>query len=142
MSACLNWEEIIQDTLPEIRELGRVGDAYPSSDHPGACEAFTRRVQIAESVLIHGYGLAAKFARRTGSLSEVAAIWRGMSELCGETLGELARLRDKYPYCGTPELYDRVLDYKLACDKRLNAALEEQECLKQPIPEGLFPPMN
>ena len=142
MSACMNWDEVLSATLPEIREVGRLGDSFSSVDYPGACEAFSRQVRIVESVVIQGYGLAARFARRTEDDDGVAAIWRRMSELCGETLGELARLRDKYPCCGTPELHDRVLDYKLACDKRLNAFLEEQVCLKQLVPEGLFPPMN
>jgi hypothetical protein len=48
-------------------------------------------------------------------------------------------LRDIYPGCGTPELYDLALDYMREADKRYYQNLQDSECAKTQIPKGLFP---
>ena len=65
-----------------------------------------------------------------------------MSFFCQSALAILTSLKHKYPDCGTPALYDMVLDYKLACDKRYRGAMEELACQKTEFPKGLLPEMN
>ena len=97
---------------------------------------------IVEGVLVQSYGIAAAMARKADDLSDVAEIWNAMSLFCRSALTSLGALKNKYPYCGTPALYDRVLDYKLACDKRYRGAMEEVECQKKEFPKGLLPEMK
>lgn len=142
MKACLNFDDILEVGRPQIEEMQRIGDAYANPDVPGACEAFTRQVTIVEGVLVQSYGIAAAMARKADDLSEVAEIWSAMSSFCRSALTSLATLKNKYPYCGTPALYDKTLDYKLACDKRYRGAMEELECQKIQFPKGLLPEMK
>jgi hypothetical protein len=86
--------------------------------------------------------MAAAMARKADELNEVAEIWREMSAFCQPALEILAVLKDKYPGCGTPELYDAVLDYKLAADKRYKGVQEEIACQKVDPPKGLFPELS
>ena len=65
-----------------------------------------------------------------------------MSRFCQPAIQALADLRNKYPKCGAPELYDLVLDFKLAADKRHKGTLEELECQKTEFPEGIFPGLS
>ena len=142
MKACLSFADILGVGQPQVEEMQRIGDAFASPDLPGACEAFTRQVSIVEGVLVQSYGIAAAMARKADDLNEVAEIWSGMSRFCQSALSRLATLRLKYPYCGTPALYDKALDYKLACDKRYRGAMEELACQKTEFPQGLLPQMR
>ncbi|MHB8520979.1 MAG: hypothetical protein ACYDH9_09480 [Limisphaerales bacterium] len=142
MSACLSFNEIVEVGQPQIAEMDRLGNLYPSADAPGACAAFTRQVRLGEGIVVQTYGVAAALARKAGELSEVAGIWKRMSQFCQSSLEVLARLKHKYPDCGTPELYDLVLDYKLAADKRFKGVMEEQACQKTDLPKGLFPELS
>ncbi len=139
MKACLGFEDIVGVGQPQIGEMERLGDYYPSQDSPGACEAFSRQVRRVEGVLVQTYGVAAALARKTDDLQEVADIWSRMGFFCQSAMVGLARLKDKYPHCGTGQLYDLALDYKLACDKRLKSVLEEISCQKVNLPKGLLP---
>lgn len=139
---CLSFGDILGVGQPQLQEMQRVGDAYASSEVPGACEAFTRQVSIVEGVMVQTYGIAAAMARKSDDLEEVAGIWSAMSRFCQSALASLATLKHKYPYCGTPALYDKVLDYKLACDKRFRGAMEELACQKTEFPKGLLPEMK
>jgi hypothetical protein len=69
----------------------------------------------------------------------VAQIWKAIEGFCDFTITTLKDLKDKYPGCGTPELYDLALDYKLACQKRHRGAIEEATCQKVAMPDRLFP---
>ena len=122
--------------------MERIGNHYPDAAAPGAREAFTRQVRLVEGVVMATYGLAAATARKADALEEVAEIWQGMSTFCQPALEILAVLKDKYPGCGTPELYDAVLDYKLAADKRYKGVQEEIACQKVEAPKGLFPVLS
>lgn len=142
MKTCLGFNDILDVGRPEIEEMQRIGDAYSSAEAPGACEAFTRQVRNAESVVLYTYRVAATLAKRAEELNEVAEIWSEMSSFCQSALHSLSNLKHKYPYCGTPELYDLVLDYKLACDKRFRNASEEMACQKAQFPKGLLPDLK
>ncbi|MBU6399597.1 MAG: hypothetical protein KGS61_04715 [Verrucomicrobia bacterium] len=142
MKTCLSFGDILRVGQPQLAEMQRIGDAYPSPEVPGACEAFTRQVNIVEAILVQNYGIAAAMTRRADDLNEVAEIWNGMSRFCQSALACLVTLKHKYPYCGTPALYDKVLDYKLACDKRYRGVMEELACQKTEFPKGLLPEMK
>ena len=142
MKACLNFGDILEVGQPQIEEMQRIGDAYAGPDVPGACEAFTRQVRIVLGIVVQTYGVAAALTRKADELSEVAEIWSQMGFFCRSAMVILSSLKNKYPYCGTPELYDMVLDYKLACDKRYRGAMEELACQKTEFPKGLLPEMR
>ena len=142
MKACLSFSDILGVGQPQIEEMQRIGDAYPDPNVPGACEAFTRQVTIVQGIVVQTYGVAAALAKKADELSEVAEIWSGMSFFCRAAMVSLSSLKHKYPYCGTLQLYDMVLDYKLACDKRYRGAMEELACQKTEFPKGLLPEMR
>jgi hypothetical protein len=139
MKTCVSFEDLLQINRPQIDEMQRIGDSFSDPNVPGACEAFTRQVKIVEGILVQTYGLGTALAKRAEDLREVAEIWNGMSSFCNAALLTLSSLKDKYPYCGTPQLYDLALDYKLACDKRYRGVLEEIACQSTEFPKGLFP---
>jgi hypothetical protein len=142
MKACLNFDDILGVGQPQVDEMQRIGNAYAGPEVPGACEAFTRQVRIVEGILVQTYGIAAALARKADGLGQVTEIWSAMGLFCRSALASLAKLKDKYPYCGTPALYDMVLDYKLACDKRYRGAMEELACQKTEFPKGLLPEIS
>lgn len=139
MKACLSFGDILEVSRPQIAEMERIGNLYPDSEAPGACEAFTRQVRLVEGIVVQTYGVAAAMSRKADDLNEAAEVWRKMSSFCQSALEILATLKHKYPYCGTPGLYDAVLDYKLAADKRYKGVQEEMACQKMEFPKGLFP---
>ncbi|MBI4661393.1 MAG: hypothetical protein HY735_21430 [Verrucomicrobia bacterium] len=142
MKACLSFSDILEVGQPQIQEMQRIGDAYPAADVPGACVALTRQVRIVEGIVVQTYGVAASLARKAEDLNEIAEIWSRMSFFCRSALNTLSSLKHKYPYCGTPELYDMVLDYKLACEKRYKGVMEELACQSTSFPKGLLPEMK
>lgn len=142
MAGCLSFDELLAIAEPQVRELQRVGDSFPGPDAPGACEAFSRQVRLLEGTVVTNYRVAAALAREAQDLKEAAELWRRMSQFCELILQVLAELKDKYPTCGTPELYDLVLDYKLAADKRFNGVQGELAWQKTDLPQGLLPELS
>ena len=142
MKSCLSFEEVLAIGEPRLAEMQHVGDTFADGESTEACTAFTQQVRNVEAAVVHSYAIAATVARKADSLEEVAEVWKKMSLFCHSALAILAKLKGKYPRCGTAELYDRVLDYKLACDKRYQGALEEKHCLTTALPTGLLPAMN
>jgi len=142
MKSCLSFEEVLAVGEPRLAEMQHVGDIFADGESAEACAAFTQQVRNVEAAVLHSYAIAATVARKADSLEEVAEVWKQMSAFCHSALAILARLKDKYPRCGTTELYDRALDYKLACDKRYQGALEEKQCLTIALPRGLLPELR
>ena len=138
MPTCLNFDQIFAAGPVGVKKLREVGDTFASADEPGACEAFTRQVHSLESFVKETYRIAILVARKSDDTEEVLQIFATFSSFCGDAMGVLTGLKKKYPYCGTPELYDLTLDYKIACDQRRNNLLAELECPNQ-LTE-LFPP--
>jgi hypothetical protein len=116
-----------------------LSERYPSQDANGACEAFSRQVTIVEGLMRHAYGMSSKLARKSDDLREISEIWSAMSTLCNSAVAALSSLKDDFPYCGTSQLYDFVLDLKLAADKRRDNVEEEITCQIIQTPEKLFP---
>jgi hypothetical protein len=139
MSTCLNFEEILEVGQPQLASLTEVSNSFPDVNQPGACQAFTRQVRLLESFIVQTYAIASSIAKKADDLDEVAKIWKEMSDFCTSAISTLSLLKGKFPYCGTSELYDLSLDYKLACDKRYRGVLQEIECRTTNLPTGLFP---
>jgi hypothetical protein len=139
MSTSLSFKDFIEINQPQIAEMQRVADSFADPEMPGASETFSKQVRLIEGVLTQTYGVATAIARKTADLKEVAEIWELMGLFCNSVLHTLAALRHKFPSCGTPQLYDLALDYKLACDKRYKGVLEERTCLTMEFPKGLLP---
>jgi len=141
MSLCLSFAEIIEGGKPQIAHLEDVAQSLSSlpAEDPKACEAFSREIRLLESALTHSYTLAVSVVRRTEDLREIAETWKEMESFCTNSLAVLKKWKDRYPNCGTPELFDLALDYKLACAKRYSNSVEEIACLTLTFPKGLFP---
>jgi len=142
MSACLSFSQIVEIEKPRIEGLRKVAEQYPDPAAAVACEAFSKQVKVVEGLITNTYTVAVTLARRASDLQEVSDTWRRMGDLCDDALQALSALKGKYSYCGTPELYDLVLDYKLACDERRIEAEEEISCQSRPTPAGLLPDKN
>ena len=140
--ACIEFSDIIRSSERQVDLLNLVADKNPDLDVPGACENFSRQVRMVESVVSGTYVLAVELTRKTESLSEIAAVWKGLEGVCNKALQAVGGLKEKYPACGTPELYDRLLDYKLACTRRHDEANEEILCQTMTTPKGLFPSLT
>jgi len=142
MKACLSIGDLLEMGKRQTAEMQRVADLFPNAEAPGASEAFARQVRLEEAMVVQTYALTAALARKTEDLSEVADIWAQMGELCDSVLRRLASWKDKYPNCGTSELYDLVLDYKLAADERCQGTLQEVACQRTDFPKGLLPELS
>jgi len=144
MKACVGFDEIVESGKSQVMEFAKIkrGIAERASSQEQATDAFAKQVNMVESMLRQTYAVAARVTRRTEELSEVAEVWSLMSNLCDLTVNTLRELKERYPFCGAPQLYDLALDYKLACDKRHKGALEEMECQKINLPPGLLPEMS
>lgn len=142
MSVCLSFEEILERGKPQIATLSEVGESFPDVNYPGACEAFSKQVRLLEGFITSLYTITSSFAKKSNDLGEIAAMWKEMAAFCAQAIIALSHLKDKYPNCGTSELYDLALDYKIACDKRYEGVLEEIECQKMSLPKNLFPALS
>src|SRR5436309_2867836 len=120
MKTCLSFDEILAFGKPEVEALAAAGRELAARVGHEACDAFSRHVGLVDAMLRHTYRIAASLARRASGAADAAEIWKEMGGFCNEVIGVLAELKNRYPQCGTPELYDRALDYKLACDRRYN----------------------
>jgi hypothetical protein len=107
-----------------------------------SCEEFRTRVRNVQASIINGYQLVALASIQTPDPAEAASMWKEMSGLCENALRALRSLKTKFPDCGAPELYDLTLDYKAEADKRYYQNLQDSECARTPVPEGLFPKMS
>jgi len=106
-----------------------------------SCEEFFKRVRNVQASIINTYQVIAVASLQTPNPAEAATMWKAMSGLCENALRALKKIKATFAGCGTPELYDLTLDYKVEADKRYYQNLEDSECTKIPVPEGLFPTM-
>ena len=142
MKTCLSFQDILAGSRPQIAEMQQVGNSFPDASTPGAGAACARQVGLVQGVVVHTYGVAAALAKKAEDLEEASDVWNQMSRFCHAALQILADLKNKYPQCGAPELYDLILDYKLAADKRYKNTLEEIACQKMEFPAASFPKPN
>lgn len=104
-----------------------------------SCKEFGHKVRNVQAAIIHTHQVVAHLAIQQPDPEAAAMLWKEMNELCDAALLVLKDLKDKYPYCGTPELYDLALDYKIIADKNYKQNLEDAECAKLTPPNGMFP---
>jgi hypothetical protein len=128
------------DTLNRcnLSEMEKVGKSL-DPQAPEACEQFGRHVKKVEAALIHTYGIVAYVAVYQTSPGDAAKLWKLMSEFCEVALNVLRNMKERFRYCGTPELYDLALDYKILSDEKYQQNLRDSECLSLKIPSQLFP---
>ena len=138
MTGCLTIDDLARLNHEPIEEMRRTASALDPSD-PDSCEIFTRQVTLVEAALKQTYKAAALLAKRTDTPEQEGAVWRRMREFADVVIEALKQLKDLYPSCGTPELYNLALDYRLAADKRLSLTNESIQCQSLPTPDGLFP---
>src|SRR4051794_31246434 len=124
-----------------ISEMEKFGETLDPQS-PESCANFGRYVSGVQAALVHTYRIVAYVAVREESPKQAAAHWRKMSEFCDLALEALKNLKDKFPYCGTPAVYDLALDYKIASEERYTENIRDSECLNLAIPQGLFPKQN
>ena len=124
-----------------IAEMVKAGKSLPPAVED-SCTQFYHRVKNVEAALIHTYQLVAYSALQESDPGKAAALWKEMGEKCSMALKVLKELRTVFPSCGTPELYDLALDYKIASDKRYEQNLQDAECFQTIPPNGLFPKMS
>ena len=94
-----------------------------------------------QSALMFKYAIIAHLAIREKFPEGAANLWKEMVSFCEEAIKVLWKLKNLYPGCGTPELYDLALDYRQQAEERYQQNLEDSQC-QTPIPEGLFPKRN
>jgi hypothetical protein len=107
-----------------------------------SCQEFFKHVRNVQASIVNGYQIVAFTALRAPGPAEAAALWKQISLMCEDALRALRTLKNSFPNCGTPELYDLTLDYKSEADKRYYQNLEDSECAKIAAPEGLFPKVS
>lgn len=137
--ACIEFIDIVRSNEHQVDLLTELAAQHPDPESPGVCEVLSRQVRMVESVVVATYVIAVDTTRKTDDLPQIAFLWKSMGQLCDKALGVVSDLKDRYLYCGTPELYDRLLDYKNACSSRYDRVNEEILCQTMPTPEGLFP---
>jgi hypothetical protein len=120
----------------------QVAEMEKAAPETVSCEEFRTRVRNVQASIINGYQLVALASIQTPDPAEAASMWKEMSGLCENALRALRSLKTKFPDCGAPELYDLTLDYKAEADKRYYQNLQDSECARTPVPEGLFPKMS
>ncbi len=125
----------------QIAEMEKIGQSLD----PGRSDAsstFAQHVLSAQSAIMHTWQIVAFASVREKDPAAAAMLWKDMGEYCDLALKSLNRLKDIFPGCGTPELYDLALDYKLAAERRHLDNLHDSECQHLTIPPGLFPKKN
>jgi hypothetical protein len=100
---------------------------------------FVKQVRNVQASIISAYQVCAFSAVREVDPAQAASMWKQVSSLCENALRALRHLKVAFPACGTSELYDLTLDYKSEADKRYYQNLQDAECARTKIPEGLFP---
>jgi hypothetical protein len=138
MAACLSLNDFVASHKVEVERTWKVAHSLDPKA-PESCGVFGQQVRALGRSLDSTYRAAALLARRTERVAELAEIWKAVSVACDEVLGALKSLKDDYPGCGTPELYDLALDYKSAASKRYELNREAIEWSNEKMPDRLFP---
>ena len=139
MNTCLDVETLVESAAPQLSEMAKVAASFQDPTTLEACQTFGHQVSMLEGTLKQTFRAATLIAKKGDKLEEIANVWRRMRHFCDTVLVTLATLKERYPDCGTPELYDAALDFKQACEDRLGEIEEEVQCQKIELPKGLLP---
>ena len=135
---CLDLEDLNSVNHCQISEMEKAGATLDPNANE-SCAEFSRHVRNVQAAIVHTYQMVAHQAVRESDPGKAAVLWKEMGELCDDALKKLKELKDIYPTCGTPELYNLTLDYKNAAHRRYLDNLEDSECATTLPPSGLFP---
>ena len=138
MSPCLSLKDLVELNQEQVQRTEATAQSLDPRA-PESCEIFAEQVRPLESSLIYTYRAAVYLARRTEDVEVLRDIWRAVSTACDQVLRALKTLKDDYPRCGAPALYDLALDYKNAANKRYELNREAIEWKNAKMPDGLFP---
>ena len=141
MTGCLTIEDITRLNREPIEELQSTAESLDPQE-ADSCAIFARQVVQVEVTLKNTYKLAALLAKRSETPEQEAEIWQDMRKYSEAVISALNELKDTYPQCGTPGLYNLALDYRIAADARLSRIKESIQCQSLPMPDGLFPRMT
>ena len=122
---------------PVSSELERLGEVYPNGETQEACEAFTGEVNLHKATVKLAYRHVVTCLKGASDLDVIVKCWDILIRFIDRSTDIVRGLKERFPYCGTPELYNELLEYRNAASKRRDQALEERECIGQ-LPEGLF----
>ena len=115
-----------------------------AKDHPSPstvsedCWAFSKQVTFVEGIILSTYGVAVRSARREPDAANLVEMWGEFQPIVEKAISALFALKQKYPYCGTPELYDRMMDLRDVVVQKLRDLKQEIECPVN-LPDALFP---
>src|SRR2546428_12163638 len=107
----------------QVAELEKAGKALDPKEE-GSRDAFSVHVRNVQAAVIHTYQITAFESLRESDPKVAAQLWKSMMEFCELALNALRHLKDIYPYCGTPSLYDLALDYRSEAEKRYHQNLQ------------------
>ena len=142
MSICLPFDAVVGLSALQLHTLANIGSELDAAEEQ-SCVIFSMLVEGLDETLRRTYQAAAEAARNADHLSEASTVWDKVGAFADDILTVLASLKELYPHCGTPQLYDLALDYKLASQQRSADSKEEASCLNENrIPAGLFPAMS
>ena len=135
MNQCITLRDFAELTKEEVKSLERSAQSF----RPNDCQSFYKEVRSLESSVMQSYKVAVLLAKRTTDPNELSDIWKTASDICDSVLNLMKQLKDSKPECGTSQLYDLALDYKIAAFKRYENSLEDIQWKDQETPAGLFP---
>jgi len=120
----------------QSEELCRLSTKY-TDDSYEACQDFSRQVAILNGLVAAVYGEVVACSKEIESISEIAESWKLYLASLDKILKRVKGLKDQFPDCGAPELYNHILDYRIAAKERMDHAVEEGMCPNTPA--ELFP---
>ncbi len=139
MTSCSNEAEAYFTNMfvPVSSELERLGSIYPNGDSEEACVAFTEEVALHKATVKLAYRHIVTCLKGSSDLDEMIRCWNILIRFIDQSLDIVRDLRERFPYCGTPDLYNELLEYRTAATQRRDEAQEERECVGE-VPGGLF----
>jgi len=134
----ITLEHLNQVNQCQVAEMDQAGKTLdPKAE--GSCVTFAIHVRNVQAAVIHTYQITAFESLRQADPEIAAKLWKSMMEFCESALTALRQIKEQYPFCGAPSLYDLALDYRGEAEKRYYQNLQDSECLKITPPSGLFP---
>ncbi len=107
--------------VADFKELGSqfVGDFDRRiASIPGEmCSPFQDEARDLETQLLTVYQVIVRLARKSENLSQIAAWWKSMAELCDDAIARLGDLDQRHPGRGTDQYRDRLLDLRNKCSR-------------------------
>jgi hypothetical protein len=137
----IEMETIQELNRCQISDMKKVGESLDPA-LPNSCEIFSEKVFNVQCAIVNTYQIVAHLSLREPDPAKAAGLWKQVGEVFDMALKTLKGLKDVYPHCSASNLYDMTLDFKLEADKRRRANEQDAECLKTPLPIGLFQKMS